>query len=1227
MADTEPMRRFAVGFSIVLVSIVAMTVITGCQPSPPVTPSPADAGNLLPPGGELSADGQTLAPGTQRKQTVTLPAGLYEFQVRGTGSGTLTLQAGAAKRTFRATTESGLYGLLFERSEAGGIELTLSLQGAATDRFQVTSVALVPADAARQAAWAEAKKSFALLGYYGTDPQRPAPGTLPRVTPASFSEADLKRWAIRETVVFHDPTYDAVWVENDADVAAYFTRRGLPSKNAVETEAWLKARATGNKGVGSSIIFTMGVVPTTIVYPPFTDCLLAKYLRAGGRVVWLANVPMYVAQGEKGPVQFYGTDASEQMLGLTTDRQSFYGLQTNPEITAAGRAWGLEPGLTLTRPVHARSVTIPFVTDPSGDYCGVGLVNLRADLPLSGFIFVPDWARPNNTALLANAWRLARYSGAPVDVPPPAPPSPTSVPVEARLRFGESDQRMVYLRGETVPLFLRSRALRPNVRELHVRYSLSEGKRRFRDGTITIPLQHEETDQLLGQLVLHELRVGRYTVSAVIECDGRSQTLTRELRIGPPPDHRGTHVAVWCNTSPKVNRTEFLLDDLAAHNLDPMFVAEDEPVGRDLALWYGFSFSSRQHGLPTVIPNPPGYDDYRLGSTGQVMRVRAHGDKREARGYSSPHRRQAEADDFAKHVAFDAKFPSFRRRTVTGDDYSQWFGLDYNRFAVEGFRARYGIDPPRPPGTEDPHGTVNVDRAPEIIPDDDPWIRLNRYWSETLGDMGSRMSRAMKSVTEGAGKVGPVPGGMQQPVMTLGSAQYPPFNFGATNGFNLSSFYYYNSYWQPPLVHLWWLECARMGNRDIEQWMMPDCYQFEVESFYRNNLWLIFAGGAHGLPHFCYEQRKAAPMRAMKTFGAWSRRYGLLLEQLRPAPKQVAMLVPFENITYRIEHCFEMAFAFMNLLLAKVDVEPVSPEELDATSIRRYQTIVLAQTKWLKAGTVKLLEDYIAAGGKVVLDSVTAAAIPVKGATVLDFPLGEPGNGHYGLTNHIARVRSAILPINPPPVDCADPFVAVRRAALPDGTPGVWLVHNYTQEQFAKLQANKAAAPDAARALETQLGYRQTTIATTLTRPDDGRIPFDVFGGRELQATRADGRMTVNVELPQWEGMLIIFLPAMPRSIATSGFPASTMHGAPVQLDITLHDANGKPVTMPWPLQLTVRDPHGEVNREYSRRLLSVDGLATHRIAFAVNDTPGKWTIEIEDVLAGTKSVCHLHLK
>jgi hypothetical protein len=317
----------------------------------------------------------------------------------------------------------------------------------------------------------------------------------------------------------------------------------------------------------------------------------------------------------------------------------------------------------------------------------------------------------------------------------------------------------------------------------------------------------------------------------------------------------------------------------------------------------------------------------------------------------------------------------------------------------------------------------------------------------------------------------------------------------------------------------------------------------------------------------------------------------------------------------------------MNMLMAKADVEPVSPHGLDAAGLDKYELVVLAQTLWLKQSTVKMLEDYINRGGKVAMDQLTSQVISIRGATNLDVSLGETHNGGYAQPNAIAQVRQALHPLVPPVIDCADPLVTVRRAALDDGTPAAWFVHNYSQAEFDKLRAGKDSLPDAARALEDSLGYRRDIVETTFTRADDGRVPFDVFGGKPLPVTRENGVMTVRLTMAKWDGVLVLFLPFVPEQVTLTTLAEQATPGVPLSLQAQLRSAKGDVLTTPSPLKLTVRDPKGQVSREYSRRLMTRDGIVDHHVTFAVNDLPGAWTLEVQDVLTGQKASTVVQLK
>jgi hypothetical protein len=619
--------------------------------------------------------------------------------------------------------------------------------------------------------------------------------------------------------------------------------------------------------------------------------------------------------------------------------------------------------------------------------------------------------------------------------------------------------------------------------------------------------------------------------------------------------------------------------------------------------------------------HPEGYDDFRRGSSGQVMRVRAAGDKREARGYACPLCRRAEAQDFGRQIAIDNRFPAFRQRALTGDDYSQWFGLDYNRFNVEAFRAAHGIAPPMPPGSEDPTGTVNVAQPPGLVPDDEAWLLLNRFWSESvLGAMGRELSRAASQASSGRCRVGPIPGGMMIPVLNMWSGQYAPFNFGS-NGFSLTSFYYYNSYWQPPLAHLWWLECARMGNRTQEQWIMPDCGESRCahRSYYRHNGWLMLAGGAKGLAYFIYDTMNGAGADGLSWLGGLAQRYGLLLAELEPVRKPVAMLVPFENVTYRIEKGFEMAYPYMALLQAQADVEPVSPEELTAVSLRAYAAVVLADVQWLRQGTAALLGAYIRDGGKVLMDPLTAKRIPIPGAIVLDARLSDLSMTDYANREETARLRTALDAQVTSVASSDSPAVVIRRCEAAS-TSYLWVIHTHSQEEFQDVRKNRQEAT-----AESRLGYGTEQVPVRLSVASDERLAFDVFGGRELPVTRRAGRLEIALELPKWEGMLIALLRDLPGEPLLN-LPESLKRGRTLSLDCITRDRQGRPFSGLLPLELTVTGPDGQANREYSRRLLAHNGRVAHDLTFAGNDPAGEWTLAVTETLTGRRVVRRLRL-
>ena len=189
------------------------------------------------------------------------------------------------------------------------------------------------------------------------------------------------------------------------------------------------------------------------------------------------------------------------------------------------------------------------------------------------------------------------------------------------------------------------------------------------------------------------------------------------------------------------------------------------------------------------------------------------------------------------------------------------------------FKADTGRDPPR---------TMELPPAFGAIPDDNPWLQ---WFQWTLVHVDGACNKAE---TQGATKtrpnvrIGPIPGGMQIPLVSLGQpAQYPPYSFGV-NGFNLICSYYYNTYWQPVLTDTFWMEIGRMGNRSLPEWNMPDV--FMTAGYTRNNFFHYLAGGVQGLAYFTYSQRTDSVWPEIGRLGKVVHRIGPVQARAGPRP-------------------------------------------------------------------------------------------------------------------------------------------------------------------------------------------------------------------------------------------------------------------------------------------------------------------------------------------------------
>ena len=135
-------------------------------------------------------------------------------------------------------------------------------------------------------------------------------------------------------------------------------------------------------------------------------------------------------------------------------------------------------------------------------------------------------------------------------------------------------------------------------------------------------------------------------------------------------------------------------------------------------------------------------------------------------------------------------------------------------------------------------------------------------------------------------------------------------------------------------------------------------------------------------------------------------------------------------------------------------------------------------------------------------------------------------------------------------------------------------------------------------------------VTTHLANADAALTFYDLYAHRQLTS--------LDVELAPADGKLIAGY-RQPLGKMRLEVPESATQGQPVAVRIQVREAAGQPFGEPVPLKLTVAGPDGQPS-VYSRSVLAQNGGAEVRLPFAINDAPGRWTLEVTNLADGERA-------
>jgi hypothetical protein len=164
-------------------------------------------------------------------------------------------------------------------------------------------------------------------------------------------------------VAYWDSRYRTNWASEDDSVAVRdgLVAAGYTVVDADELKTWMDARIAD--GAPSVVVLCRDNAPDTVVESVDANCTLRKYLDAGGKLVFYADIPFWDIGHADGSWDNPGAAGQMNILGIgNIDRWDTYNTVT---ITPTGAGWGLTQTWASQRANDPTGLTV-LATDDAG---------------------------------------------------------------------------------------------------------------------------------------------------------------------------------------------------------------------------------------------------------------------------------------------------------------------------------------------------------------------------------------------------------------------------------------------------------------------------------------------------------------------------------------------------------------------------------------------------------------------------------------------------------------------------------------------------------------------------------------------------------------------------------------------------------------------------------------------------------------------------------------------
>lgn len=165
-------------------------------------------------------------------------------------------------------------------------------------------------------------------------------------------------------VVYYDQNYIGSWISDDESkiICDYFKEKGFKILNADELLVWMEFIQQTPHCNESTLIFSQDIIPTTICADVNQRQPIYRYLRRGGKIIWIGDIPFFYRGLSGRDLRTLPIPGELGLRNLLTINMVDEDYVDEVKITVEGKRLGLKSGIMGSRPVYKSYGLVPLAT-------------------------------------------------------------------------------------------------------------------------------------------------------------------------------------------------------------------------------------------------------------------------------------------------------------------------------------------------------------------------------------------------------------------------------------------------------------------------------------------------------------------------------------------------------------------------------------------------------------------------------------------------------------------------------------------------------------------------------------------------------------------------------------------------------------------------------------------------------------------------------------------------